>query len=458
MKNDTFTNPNKGKIKMRNTISSILLSAILMLTTSAAMAQELTQTVKGRIIDMQTQAPIPFANVFILDSDPPKGATTDIDGYFKITEIPIGRISIRASFTGYETITYSNIELTSSKEIVLSFQMEESAVKIDEVVITAKSKKDETNNKMSIVSARVFSVEESKRYAGTNNDVSRMAMNYAGVRAANDATNDIVIRGNSPNGLLWRMEGVDIPNPNHFGDGGATGGPVGMLNNNVLANSDFLTAAFSAEYGNALSGVLDLKLRNGNDEKHEFLGQVGFNGFELGAEGPISKKKRSTYLINYRYSTLGVLQAMGVDFGTGTATPFYQDVTFKLNFPSKKFGTISIFGLGGVNDIAFLDSEKDPEEEKEADFYSGSYENDIINRNGLGVIGVNHTYLLGKKAYSKITLAASTAWNKTSVDSLSTDNRENIAWYRQNNSRTKYTVSGFIVFPSLSIPEKLTKR
>ncbi|NQY11811.1 MAG: TonB-dependent receptor [Flavobacteriales bacterium] len=429
---------------MRNTISSILLSAILMLTTSAAMAQELTQTVKGRIIDMQTQAPIPFANVFILDSDPPKGATTDIDGYFKITEIPIGRISIRASFTGYETITYSNIELTSSKEIVLSFQMEESAVKIDEVVITAKSKKDETNNKMSIVSARVFSVEESKRYAGTNNDVSRMAMNYAGVRAANDATNDIVIRGNSPNGLLWRMEGVDIPNPNHFGDGGATGGPVGMLNNNVLANSDFLTAAFSAEYGNALSGVFDLKLRNGNDEKHEFLGQVGFNGFELGAEGPISKKKRSTYLINYRYSTLGVLQAMGVDFGTGTATPFYQDVTFKLNFPSKKFGTISIFGLGGVNDIAFLDSEKDPEEEKEADFYSGSYENDIINRNGLGVIGVNHTYLLGKKAYSKITLAASTAWNKTSVDSLSTDNRENIAWYRQNNSRTKYTVSGFV--------------
>ena len=186
MKNDTFTNPNKGKIKMRNTISSILLSAILMLTTSAAMAQELTQTVKGRIIDMQTQAPIPFANVFILDSDPPKGATTDIDGYFKITEIPIGRISIRASFTGYETITYSNIELTSSKEIVLSFQMEESAVKIDEVVITAKSKKDETNIKMAIVSARVFSVEESKRYAGTNNDVSRMAMNYAGVRAAND--------------------------------------------------------------------------------------------------------------------------------------------------------------------------------------------------------------------------------------------------------------------------------
>ena len=148
-----------------------------------------------------------------------------------------------------------------------------------------------------------------------------MASNFAGVRGTDDSRNDIIIRGNSPGGLLWRLEGVDIPNPNHYGSTESTGGPVSILNNNQLANSDFMTGAFPAEYGNAISGVFDLKMRNGNDEHHEFLGQIGFNGFEFGAEGPISKKNGSSYLVNYRYSTLEAFEALGVDFGTGTSIP-----------------------------------------------------------------------------------------------------------------------------------------
>ncbi|MBK7028488.1 MAG: TonB-dependent receptor, partial [Bacteroidales bacterium] len=202
-----------------------------------------------------------------------------------------------------------------------------------EVVITANVKKDESNNKMATVSARSFTVEETEKFAGSRGDVARMAMNYAGVSAANDQRNDIIIRGNSPSGLLWRLEDIDIPNPNHFAEGGTTGGPVGMLNNNLLQNSDFFTGAFPAEYGNAMSGVFDLKLRNGNNSKHEFLFQTGFNGFEVGAEGPISKAKQSSYLVNFRYSTL---QLMGNIIDMGTAgIPKYQDVSFKLNFPVK---------------------------------------------------------------------------------------------------------------------------
>ena len=122
-----------------------------------------------------------------------------------------------------------------------------------------------------------------------------MAANYAGVSGTNDSRNDIIIRGNSPIGILWRLNGIDIPNPNHFGNAGTTGGPISILNNNTLGNSDFITGAFAADYGNATSGVFDLKMREGNNEKKEFTAQIGFNGFELGAEGPFSKKEFSEY-------------------------------------------------------------------------------------------------------------------------------------------------------------------
>tara|TARA_B110000037_G_scaffold223139_1_gene302732 strand:- start:90825 stop:91316 length:492 start_codon:yes stop_codon:yes gene_type:complete len=162
-----------------------------------------------------------------------------------------------------------------------------------------------------------------------------MVQNFAGAQGSDDSSNDIVIRGNSPSGVLFRMEGIDIPNPNHFARFGTTGGLISILNNNVMANSDFLTGAFPAEYGNAIAGVFDLKMCNGNNEKHDFMFQIGFNGAELMAEGPISKKKGSSYLLNYRYSTLGLFKLIGINFGS-TAVPNYQDGSFKLNFPSKK--------------------------------------------------------------------------------------------------------------------------
>ena len=401
-----------------NNLKMIGISVVMIIIVASNInAQNITQSIRGQIIEKQTQATLSGAIVMLSESDPVVVTMTDKNGYFLLEDIPVGRISLEIIYMGFSTSFLSNLNLTSGKELVLNIELEEKVMAIDEVVVTA-GKKGETINKTATTSIRAFSVEESQRYAGARNDVSRMAANYAGVCTSNDNLNDIVIRGNSPAGLLWRLEGIDIPNPNHFGQAGATGGPVSMLNNNVLSNSDFMTAAFPAEYGNAYSGVFDLKMRNGNYSKHEFLGQVGFNGFEIGAEGPVFKKNKSSYLINYRYSTMGALQALGINVGTGEAVPNYQDLTFKLNFPTKKIGKITIFGLGGISDINFLYSERDTTKEDENTY---AYENrDVVSKSKMGIIGASHTYIINRNTYSKLTIGTSTMINYNDVDSVST--------------------------------------
>ncbi|MCK4699350.1 MAG: prevent-host-death protein, partial [Bacteroidales bacterium] len=244
--------------------------------------------------------------------------------------------------------------------------------------------------------------------------VARMAMNYAGVSGANDQRNDIIIRGNSPSGLLWKLEGVDIGNPNHFAQQGTTGGPVGMLNNHNLRNSDFFTGAFPAQYGNALSGVFDLKLKSGNNEKYEFLGQVGFNGFELGAEGPFSKKNRSSFIANYRYSTLGLMKDLGLDIGTGGGIPYYQDIAYKLVFPLKK-GEISFFGLGGTSHIAIKASDQ------EGDNIYTPGDQDIYNGSDLAFSAISYSQVHNPKTYSKHTISLLYEKGWTQLDTLDID-------------------------------------
>jgi len=196
---------------------------------------------------------------------------------------------------------------------------------MDEVVVKAGGNPQDAINELAMVSSRGFDMEETNRYAGSRNDPARMAQNFAGVSGANDSRNDIIIRGNSPTGVLWRLEGIDIPNPNHFGAMGTTGGPVSILNNNLLCKSDFMTSAFPAQYGNATAGVFDLSMRKGNAHRREHLVQMGFNGFELGTEGPLGGENGASYLINYRYSTLALMQNIGLSPGTGDAIPYYQD-------------------------------------------------------------------------------------------------------------------------------------
>ena len=380
-----------------NRILFPVIFSILMLPD--IMAQEHVQTFRGRVLDAYTELPLPGATVIIADSDPLRGAATDINGTFRIENLPLGRLDVKVSMVGYQPVQLRNLLLVSGRELVIDIKLEEQVYLLEDVVVRPEVRKDQPLNEMAMVSARSFTVDETERYAGSLGDPSRMAANFAGVSSVSDQRNDIIIRGNSPLGLLWRLEGVEIPNPNHFGSMGSTGGPVSMLNNNLLTHSDFYTGAFPAEYGNALAGAFDLRMRNGNNQQHEFMGQVGFNGFELGAEGPFSNNSQASYLVNFRYSTMEVLHAAGMDFGTGAAIPQYKDLSFKMNFPLKK-GRLSVFGLGGTNSIAMLDSQDD-----DAQFgFSGT---DLYYDNSMGVVGLNHIYYLNDNARLTSTLAVS---------------------------------------------------
>jgi hypothetical protein len=357
------------------------------------------QTFRGRVLDAYTEMPLPGATIIITGTDPLKGTSANFNGEFRLENLPLGRFNIMVSMVGYQSANVNNLLLVSGRELVLDIKLEEQVYVLGDVVVRPETRKDQPLNEMAMVSARSFTVDETERYAGSLGDPSRMAANFAGVSSVSDQRNDIIIRGNSPLGLLWRLEGVDIPNPNHFGSLGSTGGPVSMLNNNLLANSDFYTGAFPAEYGNALAGAFDLQMRHGNNQRHEFMGQVGFNGFEFGSEGPLSDNSQASYMANFRYSTLEVLQAAGMDFGTGAAIPQYKDLSFKLNFPLKK-GRISVFGLGGTSNISMLDSQDD-----DAQFgFSGT---DLYYDNSMGVFGMNHTHHINENARFTNTLSIS---------------------------------------------------
>lgn len=403
---------------------------------------QFTQTVRGRVTDMQSQSGLPMATIMLLDSDNSVGTTTDIDGYFELPNIPIGRISLSVSYIGYKSATLNNLSLTSGKELVVNVALEETITQMDEIVVRADKDKSVLNNDLVTVSGRSFNIEETSRFAGSLNDPSRMAANFAGVSGANDARNDIIIRGNSPSGLLWRLEGIDIPSPNHFSAIGTTGGPVSILNNNLLAKSDFMTSAFPAQYGNAISGVFDLQMRKGNRNKREYLGQVGFNGFEFGAEGPFKKDGKASYLINYRYSTLGLFEDLGISnaSGTGAAIPYYQDISFNVDLPTKKLGRFTWFGIGGKSNIDLLGSNADT---TEVDLYGTTYQ-DIRNRAQMGVTGLKHQYFIDKNTFLKTVIAASHTQEGNIFDTLRITDRMPIPKYR--NTFTQNKLSANILF------------
>ena len=384
-----------------------LLVPLFLLFSLAAIAQGITGTIKGKVMDELSEEPLPGAKIVLLTTDPIKGAISDFDGLFRIDDIPSGRHTIRITVFGYQPVEMQNVEVLT-KELSFDVKMVGLVKEIEEVVVSG-TKTEELTNNMVTNSARSFSIEESQRYAGSLGDVARMAQNFAGVQGADDSRNDIIVRGNSPTGVLYRLEGIDIPNPNHFANFGTTGGPISMINANMLQKSDFLTGAFPAEYGNALAGVFDLHFKNGNSDKFEFLAQVGFNGFEGMAEGPFSKKYKGSFAVNYRYSALGLLAAMGVNFGT-SSIPKYQDLTFKLNFPHKG-GVTSIFGLGGISNIDLLASAT------EDDLFSTGGDNTYFSGK-TGFVGVNHKQRINANSFLVLNAGIQAATNLIQNDSL----------------------------------------
>jgi len=369
------------------------------------------QTVRGQVTDKDNDVPLPGASVVLIQNGESTGVGTDEDGKFIFEKIPVGRQTFKVSFIGYKDAWLRDIEIVSGKQTVLNVQLIPDVYSMGTVEVKGTRRKSETVNEMISLSARTFSVEETSKYAGSWGDPARMAANFAGVTALSDKRNDIVVRGNSPLGVLWRMDGMEIPNPNHFSVAGSSGGAISMINNNLLSNSDFLSGAFPAEYGNATSAVFDLKMRQGNNEKFEFLGQAGVNGFEFGAEGPF-KKGGASFLINYRYSTLTALEKIGITIIDAELD--FQDLSFKLNFPVKK-GTLSIFGIGGMskaNEFAEKDSVNWITRDDRLSSVSGAK---------MGVTGLTFSKMLSEKTNLRINIGYSANNPYFSKDSLGHD-------------------------------------
>jgi hypothetical protein len=343
-----------------------------------------------------------------VNTHPPVGTVSDSTGHFRLEKLPVGRYDVRASFLGYEPTTFREIVVSSARETFLEIPLEESVRELEEVTVHPKINKEATLNTMAIAGGRMLSVEESSRYAGGYDDPARLVSAFAGVDGS-VSSNGISIRGNSPQFLSWRLEGVEVPNPTHFQDiTGVGGGILTALSSQVLGNSDFFTGAFPAEYGNALSGVFDMQLRSGNNQKYEHTVQIGTTGIEFASEGPFRKGEQASYLFNYRYSTMGLLNSFAPDLLGNAGDMNYQDLSFKMNFPTQKAGTFSVWG------VALIDHYPIREPQDSALWDVPDYRVDGEFRQAMAVGGVGHRIFVGNNAYFKTSLTAS--YTKNSIN------------------------------------------
>ena len=395
---EVFDKELRSKGKKSGILKLIVISSFLLLLAMSAFSQTgiLTQNVRGRVVDAASGYPVAYASVYLMGNSG-IGAVTDSLGYFVIKQVPIGRHNVQVSFVGYEPTIFREILVTSSKEVNLTIPLKECIKELDEVKVRPQLNKEQPLNKMVTTGARMFSVEETSRYAGGMDDPARMVSSFAGI-SPSMSTNGISIHGNAPHLLQWKLEDVEIPNPNHFADLSILGGGIlSGLSNHVLGNSDFFTGAFPAEYDNAVSGVFDMKLRNGNNQKKENTFQLGLLGIDFASEGPLTHQHNSSYIFNYRYSTTGLLGDIGAIDIDGTLD--YQDLNFKLNMPTRNAGVFSLWGTGLV-DKSKGDFEEDTNKwETNSDMMKSS------TKQYMGAGGVSHRYFFNNETQLKTTLA-----------------------------------------------------
>ncbi|MES2382556.1 MAG: TonB-dependent receptor [Bacteroidota bacterium] len=378
----------------------------LWLLASYVFSQNLNQTVRGTVIDADSKLPIVGVVVKIAGSNPAVGTFTNANGEFILEKVPVGSIALQLTYIGYEPKTIPDIEVNSGKEKILNLSMQEALKQLKEVVVTNnKLEKGAAINEMSLISTRSISLEESKRYAGSFNDPARILTNFAGVTNSQNGENDIIVRGNSPKYIQWRLEGVEISNPTHFADQNSVKGGISALNNSLLATSDFSTGAFSPEYGDVLSGVYDVKLRAGNNKKRECTLGLGIIGTEITLEGPFKKGYGGSFLFNYRYSTVSLISKLGAVDLPGTLN--FQDAAFKIVLPTKKLGVFSLFGLGGLSGFELKDVKADlfptPTNKTNIGNVREDYDKDAFLSN----YGLGHTFTLNKKSFVQTALSYS---------------------------------------------------
>ncbi|MGJ1320197.1 TonB-dependent receptor [Sphingobacterium spiritivorum] len=374
---------------------------IFLFVSNFALAQkeQLTQNVRGIVTEQisgkkLTEVTIALENKWLKTS-------TDREGKFYLRDVPLGRYTLYAHSINHETFVLKDVLVGSAKEVFLEIELLETSTILEEILITSKANKENSLNKMSLLGSQMFKVEEASRFAGGMDDPARLVSNYAGVTTSGTTNNGISIRGNAPGLLQWKLEDVEIPNPNHFADISVLGGGLlSALSANVLANSDFFIGAFPAEYSNAVSGVFDMRLRNGNNERYQHTFQLGLLGIDFASEGPVNKQNNSSYIINYRYSTTGLLAKLQRNKDMG-GTLGYQDLNFKLNLPTQKAGTFSLWGTGLIDEV--IPTINDKTEQKYLDDGILSSANQKS-----GAVGLSHRYFFKNSKTSVKTTVATT--------------------------------------------------
>ncbi|MEJ2056130.1 MAG: TonB-dependent receptor, partial [Calditrichaceae bacterium] len=342
----------------------------------------------------------PLAGVNVQIQDTTLGAATDEDGYYKITKIPVGLYTIKISYMGYETQIIPNITIKTNKAAYVNSRLSVETLESEAIMVTT-GYFDQTDD--APVSMQSISYEEVRRAAGSSEDVCRMLQNFAGVNLTSDDRNDLIIRGGSPTEVLYTVDQIEIPNPNHFGTQGATGGPITMLNNEFIDKVRFMSGAFNATYGHKLSGSMDIELREGNREGYNGKIDLGISGAGRFIEGPVNNGKGS-FLFGVHRSYLDLFENM-LDYG---GIPVYSNAQGKAVYDFTNNQQFELLFIGGDDYI-------DMKHEIEIDDYSvGTIDtvtySDIDFRSRQFTLGVTlrsiwnknfYTYLIASHSYNK---------------------------------------------------------
>lgn len=325
----------------------LLLLLLGLLTTVSAQP---THRIKGTVIDKASRQPLEFINVLVLGLG--RGGVTDAEGHFNIGEVPPGIYRLQASAVGYKTILTPEY-IVSTKDLTIQIEIEENLTELEGVTVTASPFRRDPE---SPVGLRIIGLQEIEKSPGANRDISRIVQSYPGVAFSPAGyRNDLIVRGGSPSENRFYLDGVEIPNINHFSTQGASGGPVGIINADLIREVNFYTGAFPTDRGNAMSSVLDFKLRDRDMERNSLKATLGASEVSLASNGHIGKK--TSYLVSVRQSYLQFLfDMLGLPF-----LPTFTDAQFKLKTRFNANNELTILGLGGIDNMKLntkLDGEK----------------------------------------------------------------------------------------------------
>ncbi|MCD6347762.1 MAG: TonB-dependent receptor [Bacteroidales bacterium] len=390
-----------------------LLTSFLLLCFFTVYSQN-TQTIRGTVIDKFTKAPLIGATVYVSNTSPMIGSITDATGHYTLKKVPLGRAKVHCTYVGYDAYSSENFIVTSAKEIILNIELIE-GIQIRGVQISAVRDINEPLNELAYVSARSFSVEETERVPVALNDVSKMAQSYPGTQQGRlDIENDIIVRGNTSFGMIWRLEGLDVPAPNHFARPGTSGGGISILSAQLMSRSDFYTGGMPAEFGNTISAAFDIRLKNGNTEKYENRFRLNLIGIDYAMEGPI-KKDRSSFIFNARYSMLGVINRLGFHPAGENAFDEFYDFSFNLFFDNpEKNSRWNVFGMAG-NSLEIYNPYYPAAERDFNTYWHWEY---VTFASKMATVGAIYTKTHDSNTFSKFAVATTSSFIDRTNDTL----------------------------------------